>query len=78
MTNRATAVSDVGHQATPVYRPPTVPSDPRVCGNCRETHEDAVWFPIKNERTGKYHSGGDYGMTDCGVDATEDNWLWPI
>lgn len=64
--------------ASASYDPPTLASDPRVCSNCRDTHEDAIWFPIMNTRSGVYHSGGSYGMTDCGVDATADHWLWPL
>lgn len=33
---------------------------------------------ILNVRTGKYHSGGEYGVTDCGRDATGDDWAWPF
>lgn len=69
--------------SAPTYDPPTDQADPRVCGTCRR-HWGSVLVPpraghfvILNSRTGKYHSGGEYGMTDCGKDATTDEWLWP-
>jgi hypothetical protein len=60
------------------YDPPMTATDPRVCLNCVKVADWSIWFPIQNARSGKYHSGGEYGVTDCGVDATEDGWLWPI
>jgi hypothetical protein len=24
------------------------------------------------------HIGADYGMTECGIDATGDRWWWPL
>jgi hypothetical protein len=60
------------------YAPATVASDRRVCRVCAAKHEVAIWFPICNTRTGKYHSGGEWGVTDCGHDATSDHWLWPL
>jgi hypothetical protein len=50
-------------------------ADAKVCPAC---HAPGVIFGIANTQTGKYHSGGDYGMTDCGVDATGDRYLWPL
>lgn len=67
-----------------VYRPPSRADDPSVCGRCRRhwgsslVEPPAHYFVIGNTRTGKYHSGGDYGMTDCGQDATADHWMWPL
>lgn len=65
------------------YSPPTDQHAPNVCGTCRR-HWGSVllsppdaYFVIFNSRTNKYHSGGEYGMTDCGRDATGDEWLWP-
>lgn len=66
------------------YSPPGDQDDPRVCG-ARRRHWGSVLVPplpatfvILNTRTGKYHSGGEYGETDCGRDATGDDWLWPL
>jgi hypothetical protein len=36
------------------------------------------YFAILNTRTGKYHSGGAWGVTDCGRNATNDEWVWPL
>lgn len=60
------------------YDPPHDADDDRVCGNCRRAYRDALWFPIFNSETGVYHSGGEYGITDCGRDATGDRYLWPL
>jgi len=38
----------------------------------------SIWFPIQNRRSGIYHSGGEYGVTDCGIDATGDIYAWPM
>lgn len=63
------------------YDPPESSDDPRVCRKCavlRRAPGEAEWWPIQNTRTGRYHSGGEFGLTDCGVDATGDGWLWPL
>jgi hypothetical protein len=64
---------------SPIYDPPTRWDDPRVCAICAKRVGSWVTrFPLKNERTGKYHSGGEWGDTDCGRDATADHYLWPL
>ena len=66
-----------------VYDPPTEQDDPRVCGGCKRAWGSVLvshpgGYTIVNLRTGKYHSGRDYGMTDCGIDATGEAFLWPV
>lgn len=63
-----------------IYEPPTSHEHPSVCGNCVAAWGISIMpmFSLLNTRTGKYHSGGDYGTTDCNVDATGDHWLWPL
>jgi hypothetical protein len=66
------------------YDPPRDQRDSRICGRCRRAwgsilvDPPEVYFPIQNARTDKYHSGGDFGKTDCGLDATGDEWRWPL
>jgi hypothetical protein len=64
-------------RTTPVYDPPMTAEDARACRNCVKAADWSIWFPIQNGRSGKYHSGGEWGVTDCGIDATEEGWLWP-
>jgi hypothetical protein len=61
--------------AASAYDPPRRHDDPRVCWVC--SRHWSPWYPIMNLRSGKYHSGGEYGVTDCGKDATGDAWVWP-
>jgi len=64
------------------FDPPKSWDDPRVCKNCVRTngsyHGPPTVYTILNTRTGKYHSGRGYGETDCGLDATTEEYLWPI
>jgi hypothetical protein len=64
------------------YEPPRSWDDPRVCQRCVRTegsyHGPPTAYVILNARTGKYHASAGYGMTDCGIDATGDEFLWPI
>jgi hypothetical protein len=63
------------------YDPPTNANDPRICKRCLSvtgSWSGAKWWPIQNSRTNIYHSGGEYGVTDCGVDATKLHYLWPL
>lgn len=61
-----------------VYDPPVGVDDERVCRRCARAAFRVPWFPILNARTGRYHSGGEDGLTDCGLDATGPHWLWPL
>ena len=69
---------------TVAYDPPRDGSDPRVCASCRRAWTRVYGdpsdqsFPLLNARTGKYHSGGEWGVTDCGKDATREHWMWPL
>lgn len=63
------------------YDPPRKADDPRICSRCLS--RTGSWsghqsWPIQNAKTDIYHSGGDYGITDCGIDATGDHFRWPI
>ena len=61
--------------------PPIDIHDKRICRSCRDFWGGIPFardFPVLNTNTGKYHSGNEYGKTDCGKDATRDNWLWPL
>jgi hypothetical protein len=66
----------------PVFDPPSSWSDPRVCRNCVRTNGSyngpPTVYTIMHKRTGKYHSSSGYGVTDCGIDATGEAYLWPI
>jgi hypothetical protein len=67
--------------ATVEYDPPRSWDDPRVCQNCVRTegsYRNTLAYVILNTRTDKYHASAGYGMTNCGVDATGDEFLWPI
>jgi len=33
-------------------------------------------FAILNTKTGLWHSGGEWGVTDCGKDVSRDHWRW--
>jgi hypothetical protein len=66
-----------------VYDPPTSQDDECVCGRCRRAWGSRLvpprdgHFSILNKRSGKYQSGGEWGVTDCGLDATGADWAWP-
>lgn len=63
-----------------LYDPPTDIADDRVCRRCLKcggSWSGTNWYSIMNWRTNIYHSGGEYGTTDCGLDATSDSYLWP-
>lgn len=61
-----------------MYDPPHLASDSRVCDSCRDRYEDAIWFPVLNSRTGRYHAETTMGHTACGTDASAGHWIWPI
>ena len=66
--------------ARDVYDPPSRASDPRCCKRCLSvtgSWSGTTWYCIQNTRSGIYHSGGDYGVTDCGIDATGESFMWP-
>ena len=50
----------------------------KVCGtfSARLYGSKGDPFLILNTKTGTWHSGGDWGVTDCGKDATRDHWRW--
>ena len=56
------------------------PVEKDTCAVCQALCGQIAWagdpFPIQNTKTGKWHSGGDWGVTDCGKDTSRDHWLW--
>lgn len=67
--------------ACATYDPPRKLDDSRICGACLRGYgswEPVTIFSVLNTRTGKYHASRGYGVTDCGRDATGEEYLWPI
>lgn len=51
----------------------------RDCLIClRKCNNDQTALPIFNKRTRTWHAENEYGVTQCGKDATRDHWLWPL
>lgn len=49
----------------------------RRCASCVKQGGD--WSgPGVISPNGIEHAGADYGLTECGKDATGDNWWWPL
>lgn len=64
-----------------VYDPPTKASDERVCKRCRRwtgSYNGARLWTILNTRTGKHHADRGFGDTACGLNATGEEFLWPV
>jgi hypothetical protein len=63
------------------YDPPTDWKDERICQSCLKGYGSKsghLPYTIANTRTGKYHASEGFGVTDCGIDATGEEFLWPM
>jgi hypothetical protein len=55
---------------------PTIKSG---CYRCKVTPEEVASGYVLVSPTGKaHHSREYYGETECGIDATGENWWWPL
>ena len=55
--------------------------DQKDCAICDAiAKRDKVLVPLRifNIKTQTWHGGGEWGVTDCGKDATRDWWEWPL
>lgn len=49
------------------------------CFRCGVSHDDLDGLrEVVVSPSGKAHFGAEYGLTQCGIDATADGWWWPL
>jgi hypothetical protein len=61
-----------------MYEETPQPTIIRACKRCALSDEDVARGYVVVSPTGLAHHGADYGMTECGIDATGDAWWWPL
>jgi hypothetical protein len=49
-----------------------------LCLRCKVSEDDVDHVAVVVSPTRKAHFGADDGETSCGLDATGDNWWWPL
>ena len=55
-----------------------MPQVRRGCQLCGVTTQDIASCYVVVSPSGLAHHGEDFGVTQCGKDATGDGWWWPL